>query len=66
MSENGQDQEKALENIHAATDPQKCVEMAKRYNWELKEIRTTADPILRVDCVFEGKQTSFEDTRYGN
>lgn len=52
------------ENIHAATDPEKCEEMAERYSWNLKEVRPTKDEILKVDCVFEGEQTSFEDTRY--
>lgn len=52
------------ENVHAATDPEKCEEMAEKYQWELKEVRSTNDPILKVDCVFEGEQTSFEDTRY--
>lgn len=52
------------ENVHSATDPEKCDEMAKRYDWELKEVRQTKDPVLKVDCVFEGEQTSFEDTRY--
>jgi len=38
--------------------------MARKYGWTLKAIRLTRDPILKVDCVFEGKQTSFEDKRY--
>jgi hypothetical protein len=65
MSENQQNQnQQPSENVHAATDPEKCEEMAERYNWELREVRPTSDPILKVDCVFEGEQTSFEDTRY--
>ncbi|HAA31087.1 MAG TPA: hypothetical protein DCE56_29505 [Cyanobacteria bacterium UBA8553] len=52
------------ENIHAATDPDKCKEMERRYGWELKEIKRTQDPTLKVNCVFYGKQTSFEDERY--
>jgi hypothetical protein len=53
------------ENVHSATDPQKCREMAQKYQWKLKTIRPTKDKILRVDCVFYGEQTSFEDERYG-
>lgn len=54
------------ENIHSATDPQKCIEMQDRYGWQLKEVRPTKDPMLKVDCVFHGEQTSFEDDRYGD
>lgn len=57
-----QDQQPA-ENVHAATDPQKCIEMGQRYGWKLLGWRLTNDPILKVDCVFEGEQTSFEDER---
>lgn len=52
------------ENIHSATDPEKCREMARKYGWVLKRIKLTRDPILKVDCVFQGQQTSFEDKRY--
>jgi hypothetical protein len=47
-----------------ATDPQKCREMEQKYGWKLKAIKPTRDPILKVDCVFHGEQTSFEDERY--
>ncbi|MBP0022051.1 MAG: hypothetical protein J7647_31400 [Cyanobacteria bacterium SBLK] len=53
-------------NVHAATDPGKCREMEKKYGWKLIEIKPTKGKILKVDCVFEGEQTSFEDTRYGD
>lgn len=52
-----------LENVHAATDPQKCRDMGKRYGWELLGWRKTNNPVLKVDCVFKGEQTSFEDER---
>ncbi len=52
------------ENIHSATDPDKCRDMERKYGWELKNIRPTRNPILKVDCVFYGEQTSFEDERY--
>ncbi|MBD2184822.1 hypothetical protein H6S82_01125 [Planktothrix sp. FACHB-1355] len=55
---------KKPENIHSATDPQKCRDMERKYGWKLKAIKPTSDPILKVDCVFEGEQTSFEDERY--
>lgn len=54
------------ENIHAATDPKQCREMGARYGWRLKRVEPTKDPILKVDCIFDGEQTSFEDTRYGD
>jgi hypothetical protein len=59
-----QDNQPSVENVHAATDPRKCIEMAKRYGWELLGWRPTGDPILKVDCVFAGEQTSFEDKTY--
>jgi hypothetical protein len=52
------------ENIHSATDPEKCRDMERKYGWELKEIKPTRDPILKVNCVFTGEQTSFEDERH--
>ena len=60
MSEERENQE----NIHAATDRQKCIEMGKRYGWKLKRVKPTDDPVLKVDCIFYGEQTSFEDERY--
>lgn len=53
-----------IENIHSATDPEKCRQMARKYGWTLKRIKLTRDPVLKVDCVFYGQQTSFEDKRY--
>jgi hypothetical protein len=38
--------------------------MEQKYGWKLKAIKPTLDPILKVDCVFHGEQTSFEDERY--
>ncbi|NEQ32478.1 MAG: hypothetical protein F6K04_15990 [Leptolyngbya sp. SIO4C5] len=40
---------------HAATDPQKCRDMEKRYGWKLTAIEATGNPILKVNCVFSGK-----------
>ncbi|MCL1466887.1 hypothetical protein [Argonema galeatum] len=60
----GTNWEDTQENIHSATSPKKCFEMEYRYGWKLKDIRKTRDSILKVDCVFYGKQTSFEDERY--
>jgi hypothetical protein len=53
-------------NIHSATAPEQCREMEQKYGWKLVEVRQTQDKILKVDCVFEGEQTTFEDNRYGN
>lgn len=53
------------ENIHGATDKEQCKIMGKRNGWRLKRIQKTKDPILKVDCVFYGEQTTFEDERYG-
>ncbi|MDA0269062.1 MAG: hypothetical protein O3A14_19405 [Cyanobacteria bacterium] len=52
------------ENIHSATDRERCKEMGRRNGWRLKRLKPTRDPILKVDCVFDGEQTSFEDNRY--
>ena len=60
----GKEQSQSQENIHAAATPQACAEMGNRYKWKLKRVRPTRDPILKVDCIFEGEQTSFEDNRY--
>ena len=54
------------ENVHSATDPDKCWDMGHKYNWRLKRIEQTCDRILKVNCVFYGEQTSFEDTRFGD
>ena len=54
------------ENVHSATEPAKCEEMADRNGWRLKRVEPTQDPILKVDCIFYGEQTSFEDIRYGD
>jgi len=61
---NNSNRDNTQENIHSATNPKKCFEMEQRYGWKLKDIRKTKDSILKVDCVFYRKQTSFEDERY--
>ena len=55
-----------LENIHSATDPNKCWDMGRKYRWRLKRIERTSDRTLKVNCVFYGEQTSFEDSRFGD
>jgi len=50
------------ENRHPAASEEHCENMAKKYGWELKRTEQTDDPILPVDCVFKGKQTSFWNT----
>ncbi len=54
------------ENVHAAASEEYCEKMGKNNGWKLIEIRDNGDKILPKDCVFEGEQTSFEDTRYGD
>ncbi len=60
MSNNENNQE----NIHSATNPEECEKMKQKYGWKLKDIRMNKEQkILKVDCIFERKQTSFEDFR---
>jgi len=54
-----------LENRHAVTERRLCKPMGIRNGFgKLKRIEPTHDPILRWDCVFQGRQTTFEDDRY--
>jgi hypothetical protein len=48
---------------HAAADEDCCEEMAEKYSWQLVDVEKTGDPILEVDCVFEGK-TEFPKSYY--
>ena len=64
MSDGGDRNDSSQENVHSATDPEKCRDMERKYGWELKDIKPTRNPILKVNCVFYGEQTSFEDERY--
>lgn len=52
------------ENRHSATSASDCEKMAQHHNWELKRVEPTEDRILKVDCVFKGPQTSFQDDWY--
>ena len=45
---------------HGAGDPDCCEEMQEKYGWKLIEIEKIDGPILKVDCVFQGK-TEFPD-----
>lgn len=54
------------ENVHAAVTKQDCKNMGKRNQWELLRIDENGDSIMPYDCVFEGKQTSFQDTWHDN
>ena len=54
------------ENVsrHGATSEGKCDEMRKKYGWNLIRVELTPQhPILKVDCVFEGK-TEFPKSFY--
>lgn len=48
---------------HAAVDEDCCEEMAEKYGWQLVNVEETGDPVLEVDCVFEG-QTEFPKSYY--
>ncbi|NET39002.1 MAG: hypothetical protein F6K19_44685 [Cyanothece sp. SIO1E1] len=49
---------------HAATDPQKCEDMEKRNPWKFRGFTRTEDPILKVDCEFEGYEDESEFPTY--
>ncbi|MFM6608040.1 MAG: hypothetical protein ACKPJO_00475 [Dolichospermum sp.] len=40
---------------HAATDRDKCQEMADKYGWELLKVEPTNNKIFKVNCVFAGE-----------
>lgn len=40
---------------HAATSPQECRNMERKYNWTLLRWEPTGDPILKVNCLFAGE-----------
>jgi hypothetical protein len=50
---------KKKENRHSATDAQQCQIMAKLNGWKLLYVEPNGSQILKVDCIFEGEQTSF-------
>lgn len=52
------------ENVHYATSRTQCKIMAKLNGWELIRIEPANDRILKVKCVFKGKQTSFMENNY--
>jgi hypothetical protein len=53
------------ENVprHAAADADSCREMADQYGWKLVDVENTGDPVLPVDCVFDG-ETKFPPSYY--
>jgi hypothetical protein len=57
-----EDDESDEENRHWALSEEDCKFMEKKYGWKLKKVEQNDDDSDRgVDCVFEGKQTSFWD-----
>lgn len=48
---------------HAAADKDCCEEMESKYGWRLVDVEETANPVLPVDCVFDGK-TEFPPSYY--
>ena len=54
---------KKEENRHSATNKEQCKKMALLNGWKLIRIEATKDKILKVDCIFEGKQTTFMEEK---
>ncbi len=55
-------QESKDENRHAVTSPEFCEKMRVKYDFgKLKVIEETGHPVLKVECVFEGPQTTFAE-----
>ncbi|XGB42132.1 MAG: hypothetical protein LVS60_18540 [Nodosilinea sp. LVE1205-7] len=52
------------QNRHCKRSPMRRCGCDLTQGWKLQRVKPTRDPILRVDCVVEGEQTSFEDERY--
>jgi hypothetical protein len=48
---------------HAAATPEDCEEMERRNEWTLVDVEPTGNPILPVDCVFDG-ETEFPQSYY--
>lgn len=59
-------EEREKENRHAVTSSDLCKKIGRKYGWNLKRIERTGVKDLPYECVFEGEQTSFEDTTYDN
>jgi hypothetical protein len=52
------------ENRHSATSASDCQKMGQNHNGVWKRVEPTEDRILKVDWVFKGPQTSFQDDWY--
>lgn len=48
---------------HSAANDDCCDEMAETYGWKLVDVEETRNPVLPVDCVFEG-ETEFPRSYY--
>jgi hypothetical protein len=62
----GSDPPKKKRFTKPATDPDKCLEMAKKYNWEPTGFIPNSNPILKVDCEFLGEEINFQELWYDN
>jgi hypothetical protein len=53
------------ENVsrHGAANEDCCEDMSDKYGWKLIDVEQTGNPILSVDCVFEG-DTNFPKSFY--
>ncbi|NEP63857.1 MAG: hypothetical protein F6K31_44360 [Symploca sp. SIO2G7] len=45
----------SITSSHAVTDNEKCYEIEAKYGWKLLRIELLDDPILEVNCIFEGE-----------
>lgn len=48
-------------NVHPATNASQCKEMGRINNWDFVDAQPSGDPILKVNCFFDGPQTNFTD-----
>lgn len=46
--------DEANESRHAAASEEECLEMERKYSWELKGVEPTGNSVLPADCVFDG------------
>ncbi|NJR53081.1 MAG: hypothetical protein HC780_29530 [Leptolyngbyaceae cyanobacterium CSU_1_3] len=49
--------------LYNENDEDCCEEMTEKYDWQLVDVEKTGDPVLPVDCVFEG-ETQFPKSYY--
>ncbi len=55
------DQGHDQENVHYASSEDDCRKMEVRQGWKLKRTERVGNGILNTQCIFEGRQTSFDN-----